>query len=149
MSVIIRLSKQKTFDNSNLETDNMNNSARPTNDQIHPTDEEIRKRYPFADFSDNGKGTKGRRRSKDIVIIEKRDDSIEKKIKVIDVKRREEKREKENISKRKASEDNGEPIAAPCEPIYASINKNKTLEKGKTKNFLSMFSILQCGFIPY
>ena len=86
-------------------------------------------KYPFGDFTEKDtKNTKGRRRSKEIVIIEK-EDSVERKIKVFDVKRREEKREKEDISKKKKPECiKTEAADIGSEPIYASINKQKPTE---------------------
>ena len=99
------------------------------NEEFKVDEEEIEKfnsKYPFGDFEETRekKGTR-RRRSKDILVIEPRDNSVEKKIKVIDVKRREERREKE----RKEKEQNTPPLDSSSsleEPIYACVNKAKT-----------------------
>ena len=112
--------------------------------------EKLNSKYPFGDFGDvkEKKGTRGRR-SKDILVIETRDDSAEKKIKVIDVKRREEKRERA----RRGKEEISPPLDSSSsldEPIYACVNKTKTsfnltqtnLEKAKETNITEHANVI-------
>lgn len=137
-------SEEKTNKESKISSDeNKEYRAQKENNKLEDDElEKLNSKYPFGDFGDmkEKRGNRGKR-SKDILVIETRDDSIEKKIKVIDVKRREEKRERA----RRGKEEISPPLDSSSsldEPIYACVNKTKTgfnltqtnLEKAKETN---------------
>ncbi len=121
-------SEEKTNKESKISSDeNKESRAQKENNKLEDDElEKLNSKYPFGDFGDmkEKRGNRGKR-SKDILVIETRDDSIEKKIKVIDVKRREEKRERA----RRGKEEISPPLDSSSsldEPIYACVNKTKT-----------------------